>query len=228
MNNMPNIKAFDDEMLSALADGALSDVEVRQVLARLNAAPRGIQHEAAKRLERHALLGELMRAEADSPLFAQAAKRQASRDVVGSVMQQIATETAHMPKSNPLRAEPKPDFWVGVLQGWRAPVFSLALAVSVVGVMLLVVQDADVAPQKLELNAQVNSPMVNTPIVNAQQSNLPDLTEPKPSLAALESSLEPSLDALPDAYLLQHLAHAEGGPMRNLASNVRLASYERP
>ena len=223
MNNMPNIKAFDDEMLSALADGALSDVEVRQMLARLNAAPRGIQHEAAKRLERHALLGELMRAEADSPLCAQAAKRRASRDVVGSVMQQIATETAHMPKANPLRAEPKPDFWVGVLQGWRAPVFSLALAASVAGVMLLVVQDADVAPQKLELNAQVNSPMVN-----AQQSNLPDLTEPKPSLAALESSLEPSADALPDAYLLQHLAHAEGGPMRNLASNVRLASYERP
>lgn len=230
MNNMPNIKAFDDEMLSALADGALSDVEVRQVLARLNAAPRGIQHEAAKRLERHALLGELMRAEADSPLCAQAAKRRASRDVVGSVMQQIATETTQMQTANPLRAEPKPDFWVGVLQGWRAPVFSLALALaaSVAGVMLLVVQDADVVPQKLELNAQVNSPMVNTPIVNAQQSNLPDLTEPKPSLAALESSLEPSADALPDAYLLQHLAHAEGGPMRNLASNVRLASYERP
>lgn len=224
MNNTNNIKAFDDEMLSALADGALSDVEVQQMLARLNAAPRGMQHEAAKRLERHALLGELMRAEADSPLFTQAIKRQAPRDVVGSVMQQIATETAHMPKANPLRAEPKPDFWVGVLQGWRAPVFSMALAASVAGVMLLVVQDADVAPQKLELNAQVNSPMVNTPIVNAQQSNLPDLTEPKPSLAALESSA----DGLPDAYLLQHLAHAEGGPMRNLASNVRLASYERP
>lgn len=219
MNNTPNIKAFDDEWLSALADGALSDVEVRQVLARLNAAPRGIQHEAAKRLERHALLGELMRAEADSPLFAQATQRWASRDVVGSVMQQIATETAHAQTAKSVPLASKPRFWAGVLQGWRAPAFSMALAASVAGVMLVVVQDAGVVPQESNLNAQINAP-----VLSAQQAKLPDLTESAPSLAALEASA----DALPDAYLLQHLAHAEGGPMRNLSSNVRLASYERP
>lgn len=219
MNNTNNIKAFDDEMLSALADGALSDIEVQQMLAHLNAAPRGIQHEAAKQLERYTLLGELMRAEADSPLFTQAAKRRASRDVVGSVMQQIAAETAQMPKASPQHTEPKPRFWAGVLQGWRAPIFSMALAASVAGVMLVVVQDAGVVPQESNLSAQINAP-----VLKAQQAKLPDLTESAPSLAALE----PSADALPDAYLLQHLAHAEGGPMRNLSSNVRLASYERP
>lgn len=224
--NTPMATANDDEILSALADDALSEDEVRQMLSRLSAAPRGTQHDAARRLERYALLGELMRAEAGSPLFAEAAQRRASRDaprdLVGAVMQQIATETtqAQPPRSAPIKSTSNPWGWFA---GWRAPAFSMALAASVAGVMLVVVQDAGVNPGESMVSAE-NA----TPLLSAQRSALPDLTEAVASSAPPLAELEAAADTLPDAYLLQHLTHAEGGPMRNLSSNVRLASYERP
>ncbi|HES76675.1 MAG TPA: hypothetical protein ENO09_06680 [bacterium] len=221
--NTPKSTASDDEMLSALADGALSGDEVRKVFSRLNTAPRGAQHDAARRLERYALLGELMRAEADSPLFSALAQHHASgerpRDVVGAVMQHIATDTMPTQSTRSVPVAQKPDFWHGWLEGWRAPAFSMALAASVAVVMLVVVQDAGVNVGEPVLSAQRTAP-----VLNVQRSALPDLTETAPSLATLEAPA----DALPDAYLLQHLAHAEGGAVRNLSSNVRLASYERP
>ena len=214
----------DDEMLSALADNALSAEEVRQLCARLGAAPRGPRHDAARRLERHALLGELMRAEADSPLFVEMAQRRASRDLVGAVMQKIATETVPAQSSHSVAVQSKnTNPWSGWLAGWRAPAFSMALAAGVAGVMLVVVQDAGVNPDAPVINAQNNAP-----VLNAQQAALPDLTVAATSSAPPLAELEATADTLPDAYLLQHLTYAEGGPVRNLSSNVRLASYERP
>jgi len=225
--NTPMTTASDDEMLSALADNALSADEVRQILSRLSAAPRGTQHNAARRLERYAMLGELMRAEAGSPLFAETAQRRAShgipRDLVGAVMQQIATETAQAQSSQPVSVAHKPSLWGDWLQGWRAPALSMALAASVAGVMLVVVQDAGVNPGESMVSAESAAPLLS-----AQRSALPDLTETAASSASPLAELEAATDTLPDAYLLQHLTHAEGGPVRNLSSNVRLASYERP
>lgn len=221
--NTPKTIANDDEMLSALADDSLSTDEVRQLLSRLRSAPRGTQHDAARRLERYALLGELMRAEVDSPLFAEMAQRRASRDLVGAVMQQIATETVSAQPSHPVTVQSKSNRWSGWLAGWRAPAFSMALAASVAGVMLVVVQDAGVNPAMPVIKAENNAP-----VLSAQRAALPDLTETVASSTPPLAELEATADALPDAYLLQHLAHAEGGPMRNLSSNVRLASYERP
>jgi negative regulator of sigma E activity len=214
-------KASDDERLSALADNALSADEVRQILSRLSAAPRGTQHNAARRLERYAMLGELMRAEADSSLFAEMAQRRASRDLAGVVMQQIATETAQLQSARPVAV--KSSLWGGWLAAWRAPAFSMALAASVAGVMLVVVQDAGVNPGESMVSAESAAPLLS-----AQRSALPDLTETAASSAPPLAELEAAADTLPDAYLLQHLTHAEGGPVRNLSSNVRLASYERP
>ncbi len=220
-------KASDDERLSALADNALSADEVRQILSRLSAAPRGTQHNAARRLERYAMLGELMRAEADSSLFAEMAQRRASRDLAGVVMQQIARETAQVQSARPVAVKPRADFksslWGGWLAAWRAPAFSMALAASVAGVMLVVVQDAGVNPGESMVSAESAAPLLS-----AQRSALPDLTETAASSAPPLAELEAAADTLPDAYLLQHLTHAEGGPVRNLSSNVRLASYERP
>lgn len=225
--NTPMTTANEDEILSALADDALSEDEVRQVLSRLRTAPRGTQHDAARRLERYALLGELMRAEADSPLFAVAAQRRTSRaaprDLVGAVMQQIATESAQTQPAQPVSVAHKPSLWGDWLQGWRAPALSMALAASVAGVMLVVVQDAGVNPGESMLSAKSAAPLLN-----AQRPALPDLTETAASSAPPLAELEAAADTLPDAYLLQHLTHAEGGPVRNLSSNVRLASYERP
>lgn len=221
--NTPMAMANDDEMLSALVDDALSESEVRQILSRLSAAPRGTQHDAARRLERYAKLGELMRAEADSPLFAEIAQRRASRDLVGAVMQKIATETVQAQPSHPFAVQSKAKPWSGWFTTWRAPAFSLALAASVAGVMLVVVQDAGV-----DTDAPVISAQNNIHTLNERPAALPDLTETAASSAPPLAELEAEADALPDTYLLQHLAHAEGGPMRNLSSNVRLASYERP
>ncbi len=221
--NTPMTKANDDEMLSALADGALSADEVRQVMSRLGSAPRGTQHDAARRLERYAMLGELMRAEADSPLFAEMAQRPASRDLAGAVMRQITAEAAPVQSSRPLAAQATPNLWGGWLAGWRAPAFSMALAASIAGVMLVVVQDAGVDQGTPVIKAENNAP-----VLSVQRATLPDLTEAAANNALPLAELEAAADALPDAYLLQHLAHAEGGPMRNLSSNVRLASYERP
>ncbi len=221
--NTPITKVNDDEMLSALADDALSADEERQVLSRLNAAPRGTQHDAARRLERYALLGELMRAEVDSPLFAEMAQRRTSRDLAGSVMQQIATEAAQAQPSRPVAVQLKANSWSGWFTGWRAPAFSMALAASVAGVMLVVVQDAGIDPKAPAINAQNNATMLNE-----QPVAVPDLTVVATSNAPPLAEQDTAADVLPDSYLLQHLAHAEGGPMRNLSSNVRLASYERP
>jgi len=224
--NTPKTTASDDEMLSALADNALSAEEVRQLCARLGAAPRGSRHDAARRLERHALLGELMRAEADSPLFVEMAQRRASRDLVGTVMQQIATETVPAQSPHPVAVQSKnTNPWNGWLAGWRAPAFSMALAAGVAGVMLVVVQDAGVNPDEPVITAERVAPSGN-----AHQAAVLDLTEPTVSGTSRVAEANTALDTdtLPDAYLLQHLANAEGGPMRTLSSNVRLASYERP
>jgi len=227
--NTPMTTANDDELLSAFADDALSESEVRQVLSRLRTAPRGTQHDAARRLERYALLGELMRAEADSPLFAVAAQARAEpdarRDLVGSVMQQIATEAAQAQPPQPVSVAHKPSLWSDWLQGWRAPALSMALAASVAGVMLVVVQDAGVNPDEPVMSADNAAP-----VGNASRAAVPDLTEPtvRSTNRLAEADIASDADTLPDAYLLQHLANAEGGPMRTLSSNVRLASYERP
>ncbi len=212
----------DAERLSALADDALSNDELRQMLAQMR--ERGIQHRAARQLERYALLGELMRAEADSPLFVQAAQR-APRDVVGSVMQQIASEDAQVARAAPRKiaeSELTPGFFGGVLAGWRAPVLSMALAASVAGVMLVMTPDTGVEQSVPALTAQ-SAPAGVKPEANQAQ----DLTVPSSAVETL-AELEADADNIPDPYLLQHLAHAEGGPMRTLSSNVRLASYERP
>ncbi|OYY74926.1 MAG: hypothetical protein B7Y40_02960 [Gammaproteobacteria bacterium 28-57-27] len=227
--NTPMTTANDDELLSAFADDALSEGEVRQVLSRLRTAPRGTQHDAARRLERYALLGELMRAEADSPLFAVAAQSRATRDtprdVVGTVMQQIATEAAQAQAPQPVSVTHKPSRWNDWLQGWRAPALSMALAASVAGVMLVVVQDAGVSPDEPVISADNAAPLGSE-----YRAAVPDLTEPtvRSTNRLAEADTVSDADALPDAYLLQHLANAEGGPMRTLSSNVRLASYERP
>jgi len=221
--NTPMTTANDDELLSALADDALSADEIRQVLSRLHAAPRGSQHDAARRLGRYALLGELMRAEADSPLLAEMAQRRTARDLAGSVMQQIATETAHAQSSRPVAVQLKANSWSGWFTGWRAPALSMALAASVAGVMLVVVQDAGIDPKAPVIHAQNNASMLQE-----RPSAAPDLTVVATSNTPPLTELEAAADVLPDSYLLQHLAHAEGGPMRNLSSNVRLASYERP
>ncbi|MDD2893827.1 MAG: hypothetical protein PHF20_07830 [Halothiobacillaceae bacterium] len=227
--NTPMTTANDDELLSAFADDALSASEVQQVLSRLRTAPRGTQHAAARRLERYALLGELMRAEADSPLFAVAAQPRAEldarRDLVGSVMQQIATQTAQAQPPQPVSVAHKPSFWSDWLQGWRAPALSMALAASVAGVMLVVVQDAGVNPDEPVISADNAAPLGSE-----YRAAVPDLTEPtvRSTNRLAEANTLADMDALPDAYLLQHLANAEGGPIRTLSSNVRLASYERP
>lgn len=227
--NTPMTTVNDDELLSALADDALSEGEVRQLLSRLRTAPRGTQHDTARRLERYALLGELMRAEVDSPLFTLAAQARAEpdarRDLVGSVMQQIATQTAQAQPLQPVSVAHKPSFWSNWLQGWRAPALSMALAASVAGVMLVVVQDAGVNQGEPVISADNAAP-----VSSGHRAAVPDLTEPTLSgtnrLAEADTVFD--ADTVPDAYLLQHLANAEGGPIRTLSSNVRLASYERP
>ncbi len=215
----------DDEVLSALADDALSHEGLQQLMSQMR--ERGAQHTAARRLERYALLGELMRAEADSPLFLQA-QRYRQRDVVGAAMQQIASESAHggvervRSAPRPMRA---PGLLGGLLAGWRAPALSTALAASVAGALWVMLPDGGVPHGDAVLTAQKAAPMA---VTTATVPNAPeDLTVPAPLNVSL-AELEASADTMPDPYLLQHLTYAEGGPMRTLSSNVRLASYERP
>ena len=215
----------DDEVLSALADDALSHEGLQQLMAQMR--ERGAQHTAARRLERYALLGELMRAEAGSPLFVQA-QRYRQRDVVGSVMQQIASESAYggaecaHPTPKSMRA---PGLLGGLLAGWRAPALSMALAASVAGAILVLLPDGGVQHGDPLLTAQKAEPSTVAAVMTPSAPE--DLTVSVPLNVSL-AELEANADTMPDPYLLQHLTHAEGGPMRTLSSNVRLASYERP
>lgn len=223
-----------NEALSALVDDALGADEAQQLLARLHAAPDTAQRDAAQRLERFALLGEMMRADTVSPWM----MRSVQRDVVAEVMQQIRVDALQPNAAMPEKVAPV-SIWLGDwMSGWRAPAFSMALAASVAGVMLLVVQpESPVEPGQNVLTAQVKQQAeervkvaASAGFVSRSTPVLAETPTAPESLAALESAAESDVmpDMMPDTYLLQHLTHAEGGPMRNLSSNVRLASYERP
>jgi negative regulator of sigma E activity len=228
-----------NEALSALVDDALGTDEAQQLLERLHGAPDTAQREASQRLQRYALLGEMMRADATSPWMT----RCVQRDVVAEVMQQIRVDAlqpnAELPDPVMAVKVAPVSTWLGDwTSGWRAPAFSMALAASVAGVMLLVVQpESPVDSGRNVLTAQTKDgtkERAEEKVIKAAPAGLvarsaPALAETPAapeSLAALESAAE--ADVMPDTYLLQHLTHAAGGPMRNLSSNVRLASYERP
>lgn len=202
------------EQISALLDNELSAQELRHFLAHHTA--RGEQHAAQRTLQRYARLSALMRDDADAALI------QSSRDVVSSVMQRIASEP--MPRDTASQAAqapaPRNPGWGHVLAGWRAPALSMALAASIAAAFLVFNPQPAVTPNAGVLTAQHGT----TQPVTSPASNASPTTAPAVTLAELESAG----DAMPDPYLLHHLTQAEGGPMRSLSSNVRLASYERP
>jgi hypothetical protein len=227
-----------NEALSALADNALGADELQQLLERLHAEPNtlhreAVQREVAQRLERYALLGELMRADAESPLMA----RNARRDVVTDVMQRVRADALQPELDMPQQVVTTPEKVLfmgsrlgGWMSGWRAPALSMALAASIAGVMLLVVKpESPIGQQPGVLTAQVDEAAAARLVAQTSPKQVETEAQAAPeSLAALESAADADVDAVPDAYLLQHLTHTAGGPMRTLSSNMRLASYERP
>ncbi|MEW5838009.1 MAG: hypothetical protein AB1717_04165 [Pseudomonadota bacterium] len=230
MNDKTNV--LDEELLSALLDGDLSRDEMHRL--REQTRDRGAQHVAARKLERYAMLGEMLRAGEDSPLLMSGARRE-TRDVVGAVMQQIASETARdLPEARPSAPKSawRPGGAVeglgGLLLGWRAPALSMALAAGVAVVMLVMQPSAFVDRDATALSAQNGSNMAQGRQAVVQSAPIPALAVSAPAGSAGLAELEAEADAMPDPYLLQHLTHADGGPMRTLSSNVRLASYERP
>lgn len=89
-------------------------------------------------------------------------------------------------------------------QGWRVPAFGVALAATMTGVAVLVAQPARHAPD-------------------------PAFVALTPAVApAMAQAFAQESESMPDPYLIQHLTHAEGGPMTAMSSSVRLVAYERP
>ena len=101
-------------------------------------------------------------------------------------------------------------------------VWSVGLAASVAAVMLLLTPDVGLEPTAPTLSAQ------HTPALRSTESLAPQDLSVAGAAGSSLAELEASAGSVPDPYLIQHLTHADAGPMRTLSSNVRLASYERP
>lgn len=180
--NKPDI----DESLSALVDDALGRPETDRLLERLRH-----DRQARQRIDRYAVIGMAMRGEAPA---------MPRRDFAVEIMQRIQAESAE-PASR--AAAWRLDLgWLW--QGWRMPAFGVALAATVAGVAVLVVQPSQHGPDAAFVA----------------------LTPPAPP--AIAQVAAPEGEPMPDPYLIQHLTHAEGGPMTAMSSNVRLVAYERP
>ncbi|MDM7322448.1 MAG: sigma-E factor negative regulatory protein [Gammaproteobacteria bacterium] len=127
-----------------------------------------------------------------------------SRDMTASIMASIrAQQVAPVPRATVLDTLRD---WLGT---WRLPAFGMALAATVAGIAVLVIHPA-------QQNPDDSFVVLTSPQVSGVQ------------VAAKDTQKVQEMDALPDPYLVQHLTHAEGGPMTSMASNVRLVAYERP
>ena len=182
-------KTTIEETLSAMMDDALDRHDTDSILDR-------VRHDRAarQRIERYALIGMAMRDEANEVPPA---------DLADNIMARIRSEAAKQPST---RSTFRLDFdWLR--QGWRMPAFGTALAATVAGVAVLLVQPQQQAPDASFVALSPSSATQNgaTQVVSAQDG-----------------------ESMPDPYLVQHLTYAEGGPMTAMSSNVRLVAYERP
>lgn len=182
-------KTTIEETLSAMMDDALDRHDTEVMLDR-------VRHDQAarQRIERYALIGMAMRNEASEVPPA---------DLAEIIMARIRSEAAKQPSARPAF---RLDFdWLR--QGWRMPAFGMALAATVAGVAVMVVQ-----------------PQQQTPDASFVALTPPPVTESGTTQVAATQDGE----SMPDPYLVQHLTYAEGGPMTAMSSNVRLVAYERP
>jgi negative regulator of sigma E activity len=181
-----------DETLSAMLDDALSRHEVDQLLEQLRHDPQG-----SERMGRYSLIGMAMRGElVEAP----------SRDMTARIMASIRAE-----QMAPARRVTLLDTLREGLRTWRIPALGLALAATVAGVAVLVIQPAQ------------QNPDGSFVVLSAPQG--PQHTVQVAAKGAQEAQ---EADVMPDPYLVQHLTYAEGGPMTSMASNIRLVAYERP
>lgn len=187
-------KPTTEEAVSALLDDALSRHEADDLLKQLRQAP----HERA-RMARYSLIGMAMRGEIEEI---------PTRDLTAGIMARIRAEDA-VPRKRLAGLAALRD-WV---DNWRVPAFGMALAATVAGVAVLVIQPGQETP-----DAQfvvLSTPATQQAAVEA----------PRPATVQVAAQ---DTDGMPDPYLVQHLTYAEGGPMNSMASNVRLVAYERP
>ncbi|MEW6764830.1 MAG: sigma-E factor negative regulatory protein [Pseudomonadota bacterium] len=187
-----------EEAVSAMLDDALGQHETDLVIGRLRDDPA-----ARAKIDRYALIGMAIRAETDGL---------PRRDMSADIMARIRAESGFAARSVTSGSK-RPRLFVfpirldGLLQGWRAPAFGMALAATVAGVAVLLVQPAQhsLKPDFVALTPE------------------PELApEPQVMVAASDD------DQMPDPYLVQHLTYGEGGAMGAMSSNVRLVAYERP
>ncbi|HET19842.1 MAG TPA: hypothetical protein ENO16_04465 [Chromatiales bacterium] len=188
--NKPTI----EEAVSALLDDALNRHEFDQLLQQLRQVP----HER-ERMGRYSLIGMAMRGEFEEI---------PTRDMTAGIMARIRAEDAVPRKRLPALGALRD--W---LDNWRVPAFGMALAATVAGVAVLVIQPVQDTPDARFV-------VLGTP--QAQQASV---EAPRP--AAVQVAAQDA-DGMPDPYLVQHLTYAEGGPMNSMSSNVRLVAYERP
>lgn len=219
-------KPSTEEAVSAMLDDALSRHEVDQLLEQLRHDPR-----ESERMGRYGLIGMAMRGElVEVPSGDMAASIMASiRAELVAPDRFVRNESGVAPQGQGRRV-PGLDALQDWLGTWRLPAFSMALAATVAGVAVLVIQPAQQSPD--DSFVVLTTPQVPNVQVAAQDvaASIPgfrpsgDAAHPN---AALYGDVQDA-DAMPDPYLVQHLTYAEGGPMTSMASSVRLVAYERP
>ncbi|MGK0673271.1 MAG: sigma-E factor negative regulatory protein [Halothiobacillaceae bacterium] len=127
-----------------------------------------------------------------------------SRDMTARIMASIRAERV-APVHKATLLDTLRD-WLGT---WRLPALGMALAASVAGITVLVIHLARQGPD--DTFVALTAPQL--PSVQVVTKHAQEVQE---------------MDAMPDPYLVQHLTHAECGPMTSMVSNVRLVAYERP
>ncbi|GEM_PF-2041466 len=186
-------KPTTEEAVSALLDDALGQHETDHLLGRLRDDPV-----ARAKLNRYALIGMAIRAETEGL---------PRRDLSADIMARLRAESTASVRTAPMAPRRFGLGLEGLLRGWRMPAFGMALAATVAGVAVLIVQPS----QQPNPDFVALAPTAPTPV-----------SEPKVAAVVADD------DGMPDPYLVQHLTYAEGGAMAAMSSNVRLVAYERP
>lgn len=129
-----------------------------------------------------------------------------ARDMTSTIMARIRAE-----KIAPAERFSLSDRLRVWLEGWRLSAAGLALVAGVIGGIVGLYELIEQAPSTSLAIHPVDVPL------GRPASVLP--------LGVAETGNQ---DAEPDPYLVQHLTHAESGPMMSMGSNVRLVAYEHP
>ncbi len=126
-------------------------------------------------------------------------------DLTLPIMARIRAEEPVLPgpRLNPSR-------WHGGLGRWRMPALGMALAASLAGVAVLVIPSGQ-----------------PTPDAGLVASNTAETAPEAPETSSTQLASQDN-EGMPDPYLIQHLTHAEGGPVNAMASYVRLVADDRP